>query len=110
MDMDVPPFTCEILRVLINRHDWGGSPASKEVVITCAAVPSDGIGEAKETFEQLRTSDAYPFVENHGPGRVLLDNSEFGSLAEFLFHCCEWEKWKIDQKLKHYEGLSDHDF
>ena len=75
-----------------------------------AAVPSDGIGEAKDTFDEIRTSVEFPFVINYGNDSVLLNNSHFSELVDYLHDVCGWSKMKIDNMLRHYDVYNDHTF
>lgn len=93
---------CALLSVMLSRHCWG-STISRDVAVNLAAVASDGLGQAKDDFEMLRTSTAYPFVGNRGSERVTLETDEFGALARFLHETCGWPRWKIESKLKHFE-------
>lgn len=104
------PYAYEIIKVLLARHRHGGSPLPKDAVISMAAVPSHGLGDAKDTFEELRTSEEYPFVENHGRSFVRLNNSEFFGLVEFLYHECDVPPEDIQDNLRHYEGWDQHAF
>lgn len=98
------PGSCEVLAVLISRHSYG-SPMDEERIINKAAVEHDHI--AAEAIEDLQYK---PFI-NYYPQRGLeIDNSNFGSLADFLYHECGWEPFEIRTRLKHYEGWSQHDW
>lgn len=61
----------------------------------------------RDAYEDLRE---LPFILYYGTRGVMLDNSEFGSLAEYLHTECNWPSWEITTKLKHYEGWDDHDW
>jgi hypothetical protein len=75
-----------------------------------AAVPSHGLGDAKETFEVIRTSEEFPFVQNHGPELALLNNSKFPELVDYLYNACCWSKFKIDNNIRHYNVFDNHSF
>lgn len=100
---------CAILKVLVNKHHHGGSPLPKDAVVNFAAVPSDELGAAKETLDELKTSHEYPFVKNMGKRGVLLENSEFPALADYLYDTCDWPQFRIDTNLRHFE-TDKHDF
>jgi len=65
------------------------------------------LGEAKNTFEELRSAD---FISDYGNRGIELDNSNFDSLIDVLHYDCEWSKMELKTKLKHYEGWGNHDF
>lgn len=104
------PYVCEILKVLVTRHGYG-SRFSKDVVVNLAAVPSSDLGDAKDTFEELRTSPEFPFVTNHGPNVISINNSEFGELIDYLhYECDRWDEFELRMYFDHYEGWGEHDF
>jgi len=100
---------CEVLAYLISKHGYG-SPIGKDMAVNCSGVRSDQLGEAKEAYEELR-NDA-PFIEDKGDKGIQLDNSRFDLLADYLYASsgCDWDYEKIDSRLKHYEGWSQHDW
>ncbi len=99
---DDPVHACALFSVMISHHCWG-SPISQGAAVNFAAVTTDELGQAKADFETLRTSSEYPFVGNRGPKQAVLETDEFGALARFLHETCDWPRWKIDSKLKHFE-------
>lgn len=109
MSKQTPPHVCALLSTLVSRHAYG-SPLPKEVVINFAAVPSSELADAKETFDTIRKSPHFPFVNNHGGDFVSLNNSEFGELIEYLYHECGWSEFELRTRFKHYEGWDRHDF
>lgn len=104
-----PPYVCELLKVLLSKHRYG-SPFPKEAVISMAAVPGHGIGDAKDTFDTIRKSAGFPFVENRGPDLVKLDNSNFPELVDYLHEACGWPSDKIDDYVRHYDVAQHHTF
>lgn len=102
MTNNKPKYDCQLISVLVSRHCWG-SPISRDAAVNFAAVPSHDLDRAKDDFETLRTSEAYPFVGNRGPEQADLKTDEFGALAQFLYDTCDWERWKIESKLEHFE-------
>lgn len=97
---------CEVLSYL-TAHKWG-PPRSKDEIVNRCGVKSHQQGEAKEAVEELR-KDA-PFIEDCGNRGIALKTGEFYSLAEYLYHYCGWDAEEIDDRLKHYEGIQDHDW
>lgn len=105
------PYTCEIIQVLLSHHKHGGPPIPKDAVMSFAAVPTDGIGDAKDTFDHMRKSPDFPFIESHGPEHVKINNSHFFELVEFLYHECEdFDEDDIRFRVDHYEGWDDHEW
>jgi len=98
---------CAVLSYLISKHRYG-SPVQKQQLVARCGVRSDQKGEAKEAFEELR-SDA-PFIRDRDDRGIELKNSEFGLLADYLYDRCEWDEDKINSRLKHYEGWSNHEW
>jgi hypothetical protein len=92
------------------KHRHGGAPLPQEFVVSCAAVPSHDLDKAKDTFEKLRTSQKFPFVENNGKRGILLNNNKFSKLVDFLRHECGWSPFKINNSLRHYDVYKHHDF
>lgn len=39
--------------------------------------------------------------------KIQLDTSEFGSLVKFLHDQCEWDRFELEFRLKHFEGWDD---
>lgn len=96
-----------MLRYLLTRHGYG-RPYPKDNVVNLSAIPSDEEGSAKDDFESMRR---LPFIESHGKRGIQLDNSEFAQLADYLYHRCGMDSWKIKHRLgRHYEGWGDHDW
>lgn len=94
----------------MNKHRHGGSPLPKEAVISFAAVASHDLDDAKNTFDILRKSRDYPFVMNQGKDAVLLDNSYFPELVDFVRRECGWSPMKINNMLRHYDVFEHHTF
>jgi len=61
-------------------------------------------------IEQYRKLRSKPYITNQGNRGIELDNSEFGHLADVLYHECDWEPFEIKSRLKHYEGWETHDW
>jgi len=59
---------------------------------------------ASDVFDELR---AEPYITSVGNRGIELNNSEFGTLADALYHECGWEPFQIRSRLKHYEGWDD---
>jgi hypothetical protein len=99
---DDPVHACVLLSVMVSRHCWG-SPISRDAAVNFAAVASHELGQARDDFETLRTAQEYPFVGNRGPEQAVLETDEFGALARFLHETCDWPRWRVEQRLKHFE-------
>lgn len=91
---------------MIAKHRWG-SPIAEEPLLAIAAVDPTDYATASVAFEELRTK---PYITNCGNRGIELDNSNFGRLAEVLYHECGWKAFEIKSRLKHYEGWSQHDW
>jgi len=62
---------------------------------------------AHAVYADLRSE---PYITYRGKRGIELDKSNFDALADVLYHECEWEAWEIESRLKHYEGLDEHDW
>lgn len=100
---DRAELMCALLAALIARHGWG-SPSSKDELINKAPIASDREGAAKGVFEELRRE---AFILDRGKRGIQINSSEQGELAEYLEHTCGWERWRIDLRLKHFEGYRE---
>lgn len=87
-------------------HKWG-TPRGKEEIVNRAGVQKHQLGEAKEAVDELR-ADA-PFIETHHHG-ICISTSNYPTLADYLYHECGWPPEKIDDRIKHYEGIEQHDW
>lgn len=79
----------------------------RESLIAIAAIDKNDYPLARGVFDELRGG---PFVTNVGNRGIELDDSEFGKLADVLYHDCGWEPFQIRSRLKHYEGWDGHDW
>ena len=104
--MRKPSVKCALLAAMIAKHRWG-TPIDEEHLLSIAAIDANDYPTASDVFDELR-SEAY--ITNRGNRGIELDNSEFGELAEVLYHECEWESFQIKSRLKHYEGWDEHDW
>lgn len=95
---------CGLLSYLIANHGYGG-PKGKDEVVNNSGLRSDQLGDAKTAFEELRD---YRFIVNGGKRGIMLNNSEFKALADYLYDSCGWAADDIILRLKHYEGWSNH--
>lgn len=100
---------CAVLSFLISKHGWGSPRRKQEIVAKTSIDPTKtDESEVKEAVEELRKEA--PFIDDHGERGIAIDNSEFGLLAEYLFHECGWDPDVIRTRLKHYEGWERHDW
>ena len=104
--MQKPTVKCALLAALLARHGWG-SPLPPEHLIRIAALEPTEYPPARERLAELR---AARYAENHGKRGISLDTSEFGALAEVLYHECLWKPYEIKSRLKHYEGWENHEW
>jgi hypothetical protein len=95
-----------LLAAMIAEHRWG-SPIVEENLLSISAIEASDYSVASDVFDDLCTE---PYVTNSGNRGIELNNSEFGALAEVLYHDCEWEPFQIKSRLKHYEGWDQYDW
>lgn len=101
-----PEHLCALIRPLVSKHRYG-APIVKDELVRQAAFEKHEEGDVREAYEELRILS---FIVDYGNRGVMLDSSQFGDLADFLYCRCDWPSWEITTKLKHYEGWSDHDW
>lgn len=104
--MQKPTLRCALLAGLISKHHWG-SPIPRDDLIRLAAIDKQDYPKARDVYDDLRSK---PYINDYGPRGIELDNSNFDQVADILYHECRWEVWEIDSRLKHYEGIDDHDW
>ena len=104
--MRKPSVKCALLAAMVAEHRWG-SPIAEDNLLSIAAIEPSDYHTAGDVLNELRSE---PYVTNRGNRGIELDNGEFGRLAEVLYHECEWEPFEIESRLKHYEGLGNHDW
>ena len=104
--MRKPTVECALLAAMIAKHRWG-TPIDEEHLLAIAAIDPNDYPTASEVFEELR---AESYITSRGKRGIELDNSEFGTLADVLYHECGWEAFEIESRLKHYEGWDEHEW
>ena len=104
--MRKPSVKCALLAAMVAEHRWG-SPIVEENLLAIAAIETSEYPTATDCFDELRSE---PYIMNRGNRGIELDNSAFGTLADVLYHECEWEPFQIKSRLKHYEGWDAHDW
>lgn len=104
--MRKPTVKCALLAAMVAKHRWG-TPIDEENLLAIAAIDPNDYPTASEVFEELRSES---YITNRGNRGIELDNSEFGTLADVLYHKCGWEPFEIESRLKHYEGWDDHEW
>lgn len=103
--MQKPSVKCALLATMIAKHKWG-TPITKEALLSLSAIDDD-YPTAREVYSDLRSEFYIIYRGNRG---IELDKSNFDKLADVLYHECNWEAWEIDSRLKHYEGIENHDW
>ena len=98
--MRKPSVKCALLAAMIAEHRWG-SHIVEEDLLSISAIESGDYPTASELFDELRSED---YITSEGNRGIVLNNSEFGALADVLYHECEWKPFEIRSRLKHYEG------
>jgi len=104
-DMQKPSVKCALLSTMIAKHRWG-TPITKEDLLRLSAI-GDDYRIAREVYDELRSE---PYMIYRGNRGIELNSSNFEALADVLYYECGWEKWEIESRLKHYEGIEDHDW
>ncbi|AEN07456.1 hypothetical protein Halar_0191 (plasmid) [halophilic archaeon DL31] len=84
----------------VGHTDHGGSSPN------LSAINGD-YPTAREVYADLRSE---PYITYRGNRGIELNKSNFDKLADVLYYDCGWEAWEIDSRLKHYEGIGDHDW
>ena len=104
-DMQKPSVKCALLATMIAKHKWG-TPITEENLLSLSAIDDD-YPTARDVYDDLRSA---PYIIYRGNRGIELDKSNFDNLADVLYHECHWEKWEIESRLKHYEGIDNHDW
>ncbi|WP_136717368.1 hypothetical protein [Halorientalis salina] len=104
--MQKPSVKCALLSAMIAKHKWG-TPIDEESLLAISAIGKNDFAVASGVVENLRTKS---YITSKGKRGIELNNSEFGGLADVLYHECEWEPFEIRMRLKHYEGWDKHDW
>lgn len=91
---------------MVAKHRWG-TPIQKEALLAVSAIQSHEYQRARVAFERLRSET---YIESRGNRGIELDSSQFGALADVLYHECRWEPFQIESRRKHYEGWNNHDW
>jgi hypothetical protein len=103
--MEKPSVKCALLATMVAKHRWG-TPIGEDALLNLAAIDGD-YPTAREVYDELQMA---PYITYRGDRGIELDASNFGALADVLYHECGWEAWEIESRLKHYEGIGDHDW
>jgi hypothetical protein len=103
--MEKPSVKCALLATMIAKHKWG-TPITEEALLNLSAINGD-YPTARDVYADLRSES---YITYRGDRGIDLNQSNFGTLAEALYHECGWEAWEIESRLKHYEGLDDHEW
>jgi len=103
--MQKPSVKCALLATMVAKHKWG-TPITMEALLGLSAIDGD-YPTARDVYDDLRSE---PYITYRGNRGIELDTSTFDKLADVLYHECNWEKWEIASRLKHYEGITDHDW
>lgn len=99
-------YHCAMAGKLAHRHGYG-RPIHRDALIRYASIPRDREGEARDAFESFRK---LPFIEDLGGEMVRVNNSEFGSMIEFLHTSCGWPESDLRTRFHHFEGWDKLDF
>lgn len=81
---------CAVLAAMIAKHRWG-TPIDEEHLLAIAAIDKTDYATASDVFGELRSGS---YIATRGKRGIELDNSEFGSIADVLYHECGWEPFQ----------------
>ena len=104
--MRKPSVKCALLAAMVAKHRWG-TPIDEDALLSIAAIDTDDYPTASDVFDDLRSET---YITSRGKRGIELDNGEFRTLADVLYHDCGWEPFEIRSRLKHYEGWDQHDW
>lgn len=97
---------CTVLAAMVAKHRWG-TPIDEEHLLAIAALEPNEYPTARQVITDLRTE---PYITSAGDRGIVLNNSEFGTLADVLYHDCDWDPFQLRSRLKHYEGWDEHEW
>lgn len=103
--MEKPSVKCALLATMIAKHKWG-TPITADALLNLSAIDGE-YPTAREVFADLRSE---PYITYQGNAGIELDKSNFDRLADVLYNECRWEAWEIESRLKHYEGIENHEW
>jgi len=103
--MEKPSVKCALLATMIAKHRWG-TPITEENLLSLSAIDDD-YPTARAVYDDLRHAS---YISNRGKRGIKLDSGAFDELADVLYHECNWAGWEIESRLKHYEGVDNHDW
>ncbi|TKX48516.1 hypothetical protein EXE41_01150 [Halorubrum sp. SD690R] len=103
--MEKSSVKCALLATMIAKHKWG-TPITEETLLNLSAIDDD-YPTARDVDADLRRE---PYITYRGNRGIEPNKSRFDKLADVLYHECGWEAWEIDSRLKHYEGIEEHDW
>lgn len=103
--MEKPSVKCSLLATMVAKQKWG-TPITEEALLDLSPINGD-YPTAREVYADLRSE---PYITYRGNRGIELDKSNFDKLADVLYYDCGWEGWEIGSRLKHYEGLENHDW
>ena len=96
-------LVCAICRVLVTNHAYG-NPLPRDVILNKASFPVHKGATAKAAFDAVRQK---PFITDYGKRGIQLDNAAFGALVQFLHDECDWERFELELRIKHFEGWDE---
>lgn len=97
-------YLCELLWPLLAHR--GKKPMPVDVLLFRAGIPVEDIGQARHEIDELCN---LPFVFETARG-LAIDTGKQGQIADYLYYECGYDKWKIQMRLKHYEGWGEHEW
>ncbi|MFC7203450.1 hypothetical protein ACFQJC_07995 [Haloferax namakaokahaiae] len=103
--MDKPSVKCALISTLIAKHKWG-TPMDRDTLLSLSAIGND-YPTARTVYDDLRGAS---YITYRGKRGIELNSGAFAELADVLYYDCNWEKYEIQSRLKHYEGIEKHDW
>lgn len=101
--MDKQTIVCSIYRVLVTNHAYG-RPLPRDVILNKASFPVHEGTTAKTAFDIVRRR---PFILDYGRRGIKLDNSQFKTLIQSLHDDCDWDRFELELRIKHFEGWDE---
>lgn len=96
---------CDILAVLMNGHFYGTNHIAESDLVRRASGNSDH-DKVREAFEEVSN---HVFVDVRLGDRVRIDNSNFGSLIQYMYDRCGYDRFTLETILHHFEGWDNID-
>jgi hypothetical protein len=96
---------CDILAVLMHGHFYGSNHISESDLVRRASgdVDNDKVRDALEEVSEC------VFVDVRLGNRVRINNTHFGSFAQYMYDRCGYDLPTLKVRLHHFEGWDELD-